>query len=494
MDRIKRRKLLAGTTAGLVASALPSMLSGCSHRTLEDRSAEPSQGDASAGAGGSSGAAGSGGPGDAAARPLDAGDAGAGGAASQQDGSTLVDAGSPSCAEMGQRDRVIDFQATSAIMKSNPLGFPSQPALFRPDPKSLPWLTEPFCECYNAETLGAYLLADGGTSIAFLAGLPYALPDEPGGATFAWNNDDLLEHVAEMDARYPGRILAHPVVMPNDRLELQLEMMERLAPRAAAWKVFTEWTPTAGGAGSFLHEGGGPAVIAKAIDLGVPIIAVEKGKTFLSTALEHSSPRDVGPAANMFPDARIVVCNAAFEHGLDHSQTSAPDLERPDEDLGWGRGVGEWPEGPYEENDPSVMEKYPLSRGVNSLIKSLRDAGIGPNGSRLDGAEGPLTHVYVTPGSGWPSLISRPEEAMHFWGKLLLHVGEDRVLWGTASPDFGPPRLILEEFRRFEIGDELRERYGYPALTPAVKAKILGGNALRMLAETGRELERCEPG
>jgi hypothetical protein len=234
-------------------------------------------------------------------------------------------------------------------------------------------------------------------------------------------------------------------------------------------------------------------MIERALELSVPIISVNKGKAlWQDKPITFSSPRDIGPAASMFPDARIVVCNAGFEHGLGAEQTSAPDPERPDADLGWGAGVGEWPEGPYEEHDESVIQKYPLVRGVNSLITSLRAAGIGPNGTRLDETLGPRTHVYVTSGTGWPRLISRPEEAMHFWGKLLLHVGEDRVLWGTVSPEFGPSRVIIEAFRSFEISTELQERYGYPALTPAIKAKILGGNALQLLAETGQTLARCE--
>jgi predicted TIM-barrel fold metal-dependent hydrolase len=493
-DRLGRRELLAGTTAGLIASTLPSVLSGCAQKTIKDRSLPDGEDESIAGVGGDSAAGAGGSGGDDVSVQVDSGSAGSGGG-SQHVPDAALEPEPPRCADMGERDRVIDFQATHAILRSNPLGQPLIPDyLGRPRPH-LPWLTEPACDCYDAATLGQYMLGDGQTSLAVLGSFPYALPDEPSGPTFVWNNDELLEHVKTIDAQYPGRVLAQAAVMPNDRLDLQLEMMERLAPHVAAWKVYTEWSPTSGGEGFFLHEGGGPAMIAKAIELGVPIIAVRKGKgAWHGASLEHSSPRDIGPAANLFPEAHLVVCDAAFEHGLDFGQTSAPDATRPDEDLGWGRGVGEWPEGPYEEHDVSVIEKYPLARGVNSLIKSLRDAGIGPNGSRLPGMPGPsvFTHVYVTSGAAWPNLISRPEEAMHFWGKLLLHVGEERVLWGSASPEFGTPGVIIEAFRNFEISAELQERYGYPALTPAVKAKILGGNAARMFVETGRYVARCE--
>lgn len=488
-DRVRRRELIAGTTAGLIASSLPSVLSGCTYRSRHDETAVAGDDDHGADSGADASVGGQGGDGQTM---LDSGSAGAGGAGGSGPDAT-VDAGPPSCADLWQRYRVVDFQVVHAILTRNINGIALPPRYTgRPQPE-LPWLTEPPCQCYEASTLGEYVLGDGETSLALLGSPPYRLPDAPGDPTFAWNNDELLEHVALINGLYPGRVLAQAAVMPNDRIELQLEMMTRLAPHVAAWTVFTEWSPTAGGDGFFLDEGVGPAMIAKAIELGVPIISVNKGKALWpGSPIELSSPRDIGPAASMFSEARIVVCNAAFEHGLDSEQTSAPDPERPDADLGWGRGVGEWPEGPYEEQDESVLQKYPLTRGVNSLIKSLRDSNIGPNGTRLDETFGPLTNVYVTPGTGWPRLISRPEEAMHFWGKLLKHVGEDRVLWGTVSPEFGPSRVIIEEFRKFEISEELQAVYGYPALTQARKEKILRGNALRLLAETGQTIARCD--
>ena len=150
-------------------------------------------------------------------------------------------------------------------------------------------------------------------------------------------------------------------------------------------------------------------------------------------------------------------------------------------DVGWGPGVGQWPEGPYDENDEMVQAKYPLTRGVNSLISSLRSASIGPNGTRLDGAAGPVTHVYAECGGVWPALMTgRPEEAMHYWGKVLKHIGEDRLVWGTDCLWFGSPQPVIQAFRAFEISDEFQQKYGYPAMTPVAKEKILGQNAAKL--------------
>jgi hypothetical protein len=73
--------------------------------------------------------------------------------------------------------------------------------------------------------------------------------------------------------------------------------------------------------------------------------------------------------------------------------------------------------------------------------------------------------------------MTQPEAAAHVLGKLLLHLGEDRILWGTDSIWYGTPQDQISAFRAFEISEELQNSYGYPALTPEIKAKILGLSA-----------------
>ena len=63
---------------------------------------------------------------------------------------------------------------------------------------------------------------------------------------------------------------------------------------------------------------------------------------------------------------------------------------------------------------------------------------------------------------------------------VLLAVGEDNVLWGTDAIWYGSPQPAIDAFRAFQIPADLRDRYGYPELTPDVKAKILGRNAARI--------------
>src|SRR5262249_44266323 len=104
------------------------------------------------------------------------------------------------------------------------------------------------------------------------------------------------------------------------------------------------------------------------------------------------------------------------------------------------------------------------------LIGSCADAGIHS-----------AANVYAELGGTWFVLMRKPLEAAHVLGKLLLAFGEDRLLWGTDSLFLGTPQMPLAAFRAFQIPPELREKHGYPELTPAVKRKILGLNAAKLL-------------
>ena len=53
------------------------------------------------------------------------------------------------------------------------------------------------------------------------------------------------------------------------------------------------------------------------------------------------------------------------------------------------------------------------------------------------------------------------------------------MLWGTDSIWYGSPQDQIQAFRTFQIAPEFREKYGYPEITPALRAKIFGLNAMK---------------
>jgi hypothetical protein len=476
-----------------------------------------SGGSSGGGSGGSGGSSGGGSGGSGGGGSGGGGSGGMGGGGSGGMGGYTV----PECAMedvemaecllgMGGNELIIDMQSHFANTETNPTGGLILDGFISDINKDrFPWLVRTEgCDangpgaCVNRVEFVNQMFMGSDTTICVLSGISYSVGDGGMGATFAvLSNEDLIAGVNQLEMEFPNRMLSHAMVMPNDRLETQLAMMERLANQYTNWKTYPPWNTqmNASGIGYWLDGPEGQAMIQKGIDLGSPIFCIHKGFPLNTFSPTYCDPKDVGPAAVMFPEAYFVIYHSAFENGLAAGDSTSPALGT---DVGWGANAGQWPEGPYDEALESDMAAamsgdiggYPLNRGVNSLIWSLRKAGIGPNGTSTNG--GPTTNVYAECGGVWPNLMTmRTEEAMHYWGKLLKYIGEDRIVWGTDCLWFGSPQPAICAFRAFEISQEFQDTYGYPALTKERKAKILGQNAARLqnvrMSVTGHKIEGC---
>ena len=275
-------------------------------------------------------------------------------------------------------------------------------------------------DCYSIEHFLELLFIESDTHMLMLSAIPFA-----SGAL----SPDVMEQTMAAANRLgcEDRVLMQGESFPTS---LGIDAMAEVAANypIRAFKTYTH----AGGPPWRLDDDTGAAYFAQVEAVGVPIVAVHKG---LSGNDPASSPEDVGPAAAAHPNVSILVYHSGYETGS--------------------------VEGPY---DPQSGDT-----GVDRLTTSLRDSGGRPGGN-----------VYAELGSTWRALMSSPDQAAHVLGKLLLAVGEDNVLWGTDSIWYGSPQDQIQAFRIFEISDEFQEKYGYPALTPEVKRKILGYNAARL--------------
>jgi predicted TIM-barrel fold metal-dependent hydrolase len=292
--------------------------------------------------------------------------------------------------------------------------------------------------CYSIEHFLEAFFIRSDTNVVVLSALPIYPEGSPLSPEIMFETRRIVEGLCRDD-----RIMLHGQVMPNlGTLESVLRGMEDTVRRypIVAWKTFTHFPDffDPGGGAWWLddHEAGLPRVgepfIRASVDLGIDTICVHKG---FSGGSRFSSPIDVGPAARRHRDVRFVVYHSGYESG----------------------GF----EGPYSASTAEV--------GVNRLITSMRRAGIGPN-----------ENVYAELGSTWWNLMRTPTQAAHVLGKLLKHVGEDNVVWGTDCLFYGSPQPQIQALRAFRISEELQERYGYPALTKELKAKILGLNGARL--------------
>jgi len=294
--------------------------------------------------------------------------------------------------------------------------------------------------CFSAERFVKEIFLDSDTDLAVLSFVPEPhLAAAPLGMAEADATRALVER---LDGEH--RLLLHGPVQPN--FPGELERMEELATRwkVAAWKSYTQYGPD--GRGFWLDdEETGIPFIERARELGVKVVCVHKGFPIGGMTDEHSGCDDVGRVARLFPDVTFIVYHSGY-------QTAT--RER-------------------------AFDARAARDGIDSLVRTVLENEIAPGGN-----------VYAELGSTWRFLMRDPDQAAHALGKLLRYVGEDNVLWGTDSIWYGSPQDQIQAFRTFRIAEELRERHGYPQLTPAVRAKVLGLNAARPYGISPDEVRR----
>lgn len=78
------------------------------------------------------------------------------------------------------------------------------------------------------------------------------------------------------------------------------------------------------------------------------------------------------------------------------------------------------------------------------------------------------------------SVVTFPTVTAHILGQLMKFKGQNQILFGSDSVWYGAPQWQLEALWRFQIPEDIREKWGYPELTEAAKRHILGLNAARI--------------
>jgi predicted TIM-barrel fold metal-dependent hydrolase len=283
-----------------------------------------------------------------------------------------------------------------------------------------------YLECLGSQEFIKDVFLDSDTDMIVLSFVPSHRDAEPLTIEEAAETQAIVER---MDGTH--RLMLHGRVNPNQ--DGDLEGMDELAAnyKISAWKTYTQWGPD--GKGFYLSDDVGIAFIEKARSLGIKNICIHKGLPFGPQSYEHSLCTDVGVVARRYPDVNFLIYHSGFVAGQ-----------------------------PEREFNPQRNE------GIDSLIKTVVDNDLGKN-----------SNVYAELGSTWRYLMRDPDSAAHSLGKLFKYVGEDNVLWGTDSIWYGSPQDQIQAFRTFQISEELRDKHGYPEITPELRAKVFGLNATK---------------
>jgi hypothetical protein len=288
------------------------------------------------------------------------------------------------------------------------------------------------CADRSAYLHDVFLASD--TTVAVLSDVPNSGPDNA-----AVPFPDALatqQLVASLTQGGAPRLLVHNVIAPNvGPLAANLEAMTATAGtgHVAAFKVYTAWNP-AGPGWSLEDPAIGLPVLQHAHDLGVRVFCAHKGLPLVQFDPAYNRPDDIVAVSRQFPDMQFVV----FHGGWDPSRR----------------------EGPYDAN---------ASIGIDTFLAALDRHSVPAN-----------DNVWVDLGTVWRQVLTDPSQAAHVLGKLVKRVGSDRVLWGTDAIWYGSPQAQIMALRAFQISAEYQDRFGYPALSDDLKAKILGLNGAHL--------------
>ncbi len=208
-----------------------------------------------------------------------------------------------------------------------------------------------------------------------------------------------------------------------------------------SWKWYCHFDPARSGRGFQLDdEELTYPFYEKSKEMGLKLFSVHKGFSAQSKTLGHlANPKDVEKAALDHPDLNFVIYHSAMQH--------AP-------------------------NEPGFKTSYDPTTGDFSWHDVLM---------KIKQRNPKINNVYPEIGSSFGTLaVYNPEMCQHLIGKNIQMYGVDHVIWGTDCLWWGSPQWVIDAFKRFQITDELCDKFGYKKLNKEDKAKIFGLNAAKL--------------
>ena len=210
-----------------------------------------------------------------------------------------------------------------------------------------------------------------------------------------------------------------------------------------SWKWYGHTDPGRSGDGFRLDdEDMAYKFYEKSRELGIKLFSVHKGYSSQSRLLGHyAHPGDAEKAALDNPDLIFILYHSALKHGPSEPGFSADGFYDPE------TGDFEW-----HADLIKIKERNPE-----------------------------IDNIYCEIGSAFGSLaIQHPEMCMHLLGRNIKAYGADHVIWGTDCLWWGSPQWVIDALKRFQISDEVCEKFGYEKITKEDKAKIFGLNAAKL--------------
>lgn len=300
-------------------------------------------------------------------------------------------------------------------------------------------------ERYKFENYIKELFYDSDTTISLLSGAPF---DDP---TWWLLSNEHIVKARDVVNDFAGsrRMLAHTVITPKQPgwMEEVDKAIEVYKPNS--WKSYTIGDPLS--PSKFPWRLDDEKLMypfyEKAVKAGITTICIHKGllppdyeKSFPGV-WEYATTADIPKAAKDWPQMNFVVYHSALR----------PFLELPDQ--------------AWAEFEASGRIKW-----ATDLAEIPEKQGV--------------TNVYAELGTSFAnSAVAHPKFSAAFIGTLVKGMGADHVVWGSDTLWYGSPQWQIEAMRRLEVPEDMRKKYGFPALggaNSATKQMIFGINSARL--------------
>ena len=216
-----------------------------------------------------------------------------------------------------------------------------------------------------------------------------------------------------------------------------------------SWKWYCHTDPGRTGNGFQVDDENAQWFIEESRKRGLKTVSVHKGYSYQSRTLGHlANPKDIEKAALRNPDFNFIVYHSAIKHGKGEQGISGD----------------QWLDKEHNNYDPTT--------GDFEWHKVLMD---------IKKRNPQMNNVYCEVGSFFNTLaVIDPVLAAHGMGKNIKYYGSDHVVWGTDCLWWGSPQWGIDAFKRFQIPDDMCEKFGYKKITKEDKAKIFGLNAAKL--------------
>jgi uncharacterized protein len=192
---------------------------------------------------------------------------------------------------------------------------------------------------------------------------------------------------------------------------------------------------------------------------------------------DFGNPDDIVKAASDWPQFNFIIYHSCIRPGFWPLQSLLDILNEP----------GSMTPTTLTDSDGHSVPNIRWSTQFAQIAGGKYVAGAEP-ASTSPSSPVRLPNVYAELGTTMASMVTIfPTVFAHLIGQQLYYMGSEHIVFGSDSMWYGGPQWQIEALWRFQIPEQIQEKWHYPALTEMDKRNIFGLNSARLYGLHGRQ-------